>query len=219
VEILRIRLKGDSGIIVAVPGRGGFGGKITEFRAREIPLGGGVAHFDERIKVPINPMVGRIGTSPLGQPVPSGTPGPHGGNMDNNHITEGSTVYLPVYKEGALLALGDLHAAMGDGESVLSGVEAYGEVTLRCSAVDEPRVSRPLVATRQWVMTTAEGVTLEDAWRLALDDMAGLLSRRLGLDYIEAAMLISAAGELRICQIVNPKVGVKVMIPTTILTL
>ena len=218
-EIIDIDLGGSSGMIMAVPGRGGFKDKIEQFRAREIPLEGNIAHFSESIKIPLNPMVGRIGTFPAGEPVPSGTPGPHGGNMDNNHITAGSTVYLPVYREGALLALGDLHAAMGDGESIISGIEAYGKVVLRCTAVDEPAVTRPLVATDRWVMTTAEGETLEEAHKIALDDMALLLSRRLELDYVEAAMLISAVGELRICQIVNPKVGVKVMVPTTILTL
>lgn len=219
VEIIHIQIRGDRGIIVAVPGLGGFRDKIAQFRAREIPLDQRFAHFSESIKIPLNPMVGRIGTAPAGEAVPSGTPGPHGGNMDNNHITAGSTVYLPVYREGALLAVGDLHAAMGDGESIISGVEAYGAVTLKCTAVDEPRVTRPLVATAQWVMTTAEGATLEEAHKIALDDMANLLSRRLHLNYVEAAMLISAAGELRICQIVNPRVGVKVMIPTSIVTL
>lgn len=219
VELIRIELRCDNGIIVAVPGLGGFKDKITQLRARRVPLDRHFAYFSERIKIPLRPMVGRIGTYPTGEPVLSNTPGPHGGNMDNNHITGGSTVYLPVYREGALLALGDLHAAMGDGECVISGVEAYGAVVLKCGGVDEPAVTRPMVATSEWVMTSAEGATLEEAHRVALDDMARLLSRRLQLDYAEAAMLISAAGELRICQIVNPKVGVKVMVPTSILTL
>ncbi len=219
VDIAGIELHGNGGIIIAAPGLGGFKDKIDRFAAKEVSFDGHHAYFRDDIKIPLNPMIGRIGTFPAGEPVPSGTPGPHGGNMDNNHITRGSTVYLPVYREGALLAAGDLHAAMGDGESIISGIEAYGTVTLRCAAVDSPSVSRPMVATDRWVMTTAEGDTLEEAHRIALDDMANLLAMRLQMDYVEAAMLISAAGELRICQIVNPKVGVKVMIPATILSL
>ena len=116
------------------------------------------------------------------------------------------------------MAVGDLHAAQGDGESIISGIEAYGAVTLKCSSVDEPAVARPMVVTDRWVMTTADGLTIEEAHKAALDDMANLLVKRLAMDYVEAAMLISIAGELRICQIINPRVGVKVMIPTTILT-
>jgi len=219
VDIVGIDLLGNVGIIIAAPGLGGFKDKVDRFTAKEVLFDGHNAYFRDDIKIPLNPMIGRIGTFPEGEPIPSGTPGPHGGNMDNNHITEGSTVYLPVYREGALLAAGDLHAAMGDGESVISGIEAYGTVTLRCAAVDSPSVSRPMVVTDRWVMTTAEGDTLEEAHGIALDDMANLLAMHLHMDYVEAAMLISAVGELRICQIVNPKVGVKVMIPASILTL
>ena len=78
VDIIYIELKGNSGIIVAAPGLGGFKDKIAEFRTKKISFGRHLAQFREDIRVPVNPMVGRLGTFPAGDPVSSGTPGPTG---------------------------------------------------------------------------------------------------------------------------------------------
>jgi len=72
--------------------------------------------FDDKLRLPLNKMIGVIGTAPSEGEINCGTPGSHGGNMDNTMITEGGILYLPIFAEGALLALGDLHAVMGDGE-------------------------------------------------------------------------------------------------------
>ncbi len=79
--------------------------------------------------IPLNPIIGVIGVGPEDEAVSAGTPGAHCGNMDNMDtklITEGSTLNLPVFAEGALLGLGDFHAAMGDGEIGVSGIEISG---------------------------------------------------------------------------------------------
>lgn len=89
-------------------------------------------------------MIGVIGTVPEGEVMPCGSPGPHGGNLDTLEITRGSRVFLPVFLPEALLALGDIHAAMGDGEVCstasrvisrtqgLSWQEAYMLASLAC---------------------------------------------------------------------------------------
>jgi amidase len=76
-------------------------------------------------------MIGVIGVAPAGYPVGCGTPGSHGGNMDNRMITEGVSVFFPINVTGALFALGDLHAVMGDGEVGVSGIEIGGTVTVK----------------------------------------------------------------------------------------
>ena len=91
----------------------------------------GRARLGGRPALPISPMIGVIGVAPAGDDVACGTPGPHGGNMDTRLIGEGATLYLPVQVDGALLAAGDLHAAMGDGEVAVTGVEVAGAVTLQ----------------------------------------------------------------------------------------
>lgn len=215
IDILDITLTHDKGIIVATPGRAGFGDKIKEPQSKIVAIEGQEIVFSEKIRLPTGPHVGKLATTPSGAPVPTGSPGPHGGNMDNKHLSAGSSVFLPVFVEGALLSLGDLHAAMGDGESNSSGVEATGEVALRCRVEESLNVRQPLVITPSEVQMLGQGETLEDACRMALDQMAQMVCRELNTDYDDAAMLISIAGDLHICQIANPLVGVRVSLPRT----
>jgi amidase len=210
VEIIDVTLTHDKGVIVATPGRAGFGDKIQEPQSRIVEIKGEEIHFTEKIRVPVGAHIGKLATTPLGKAVPTGSPGSHGGNMDNKHLTTGSRIFLPVFVEGALLSLGDLHAAMGDGESNSSGVEATGQVTLRCNVQQGLDVKQPLVVTPEEVQMLGQGETLEEACRLALDHMANLICGELHIDYNHAAMLISIAGDLHICQIANPLVGVRV---------
>jgi amidase len=217
VDIVDLVLTMDHGFVNLFTDRGGFKGRITQASQRRIPIHDGYCWFSDKIKVPVNPMVGRIGVAPKEGDYPSNTVGAHGGNMDNNLIVKGASVYFPVWHEGGLISIGDIHAAMGDGESCISGVETCGDVTMRCSIVDDLTITRPLVVSGGSVMTTAEGKTLDEAVRIALFDMADLMVARLGLSFDEAAMLISIAADVRICEIVNPMKDVKVVIPASIL--
>ena len=142
--------------------------------------------------------------------MPTGIPGPHGGNLDNKHLAAVSSIFLRVFVKGALLTIGDLHAAMGDGESNSSGVEATGRVKLRCSLVEKLGVVQPLILTSSEVQIAGHGKILEEASVMALDQMAKLLCAALAINYEDAAMLISIAGDLHVCQIANPLVGVRV---------
>ncbi len=217
VDILDIALTLDHGFTFAMPGRGGFGERLEEGLLRRVPIRGSFALYTDEIKVHLAPHVGRIGVAPAGEDVPCGTPGPHGGNLDNNQLRQGSSAFFPVFHPGALLALGDIHAAQGDGESALSGIETAGMVTLRCAVRKDLSLVHPLATTRDEVMLMADGATLDEAARVGLHHMALLLSERLGLSYGEAAMLVSIAGDLRVCQLVNPRVGVKVVFRRDIL--
>jgi amidase len=149
-------------------------------------------------------MVGVLGVAPAGEPVPCGTPGPHGGNLDTRLIAEGATLYLPVAVEGALLAAGDLHAAMGDGEVAVTGVEVSGRVSLDVDVRRDLRLDGPLLEDAELVATIASAETLDEAAETATRRMAGLLSDRLGLDLPDAVMIMSAVGSLEVSQIVDP---------------
>ncbi|MEM2751432.1 MAG: acetamidase/formamidase family protein [Nitrososphaerales archaeon] len=174
-------------------------------------------YFNDWIKIPLSPHIGRMGVAPPPpEEIPSGIPDKHGGNMDNDMLKEGSTLYLPIFVKGALLGVGDFHAAMGDGESVLSGVKVPGIATLKCKVVDKPLISWPLLVTKDYVMNMVSAKSLDEAMRIALDDMAKLIEKVCNINYVDAAMLISIAGDVRICQIVNPAVTVKVVIPKDI---
>lgn len=82
--------------------------------------------------------------------------------MDTKDITVGSTIYFPVFQEGALLALGDLHAAMGDGELNGTGVEISGKVTLTTSKVEEKQITSPIVEHQDAFYFVASALTLDD---------------------------------------------------------
>lgn len=223
VDVLAIDLLGGHGQINAIPGKGAFARLVDRFQTRRVPITPEGVPFAGAL-VPLRPMIGRIGTAPADVSVPSVSPGPHGGNLDVREVTSGSTIYLPVYLPGALLSAGDVHAAMGDGESLISGVEARAELRLRCRILDRAVARRvdlrhPLVQTPQRFLAIASARTLDEAARLALESLRRLLVELNGLDPVEAAMLISVAADLGVAQLVNPLVTAKVAIDRAIFQL
>ena len=182
-----------------------------------VPIEDGVARLRDGFEVPVRPMIGVIGVAPSGAPVPCGSPGAHGGNMDTRLIGEGAVVYLPVAAPGALLAAGDLHAAMGDGEICGTGVEVAGSVILRVDVRRDLKLVNPVVETTEVVATIASAETLDEAADLATRDMADLVMRRFGLSAAAATMLMSAAGQLQVSQVVDPLKTARFALPKSIL--
>ena len=161
------------------------------------------AKISNDISIPIKPMIGVIGTAPLNEDVPTTLPGLHGGNMDNTHITAGSVVYLPVNHDGALLALGDLHALMGNGESIGSGLEVAGEVTLCVEILRNVSLPLPMVETEEVIETVASSTTLDEAAALSVKNMLKYLTDNIGLSKEEAWKLSAACANVEICQFAN----------------
>jgi amidase len=185
---------------------GGFGVLHERFEGTSfemVPLEDGFA-LVAGARVPVRPMIGVIGVAPAGDAVACGSPGPHGGNMDTRLIAEGATVYLPVSVPGALLAAGDLHAAMGDGEICGTGVEIQGSVQLAATVRRDLRLAEPVVENDDVVAAVASAETLDEAAEQATRYMADLLQARLGLTARAATMLMSAAGQLQVSQVVDP---------------
>ncbi len=218
VEIIKLELTAGEGAIAVLPGKGGFGERVLEPMYKVVTYDNKYIHFNDKIKAPLRPMVGKVGVAPAGKAINCHATGQYGGNMDITDVSEGTSVYLPVFVEGALLACGDIHAAMGDGESCFSAVETEGSITLRCQVINDMKLTHPMVVTANEVMTVGHGQTLEEACKIALDNMAALITKRLELDFIDAAMLISIAADLRINQIVNTvAVGARVALPLSLI--
>lgn len=126
VEILAIEL-GRQGVMVTSKGLGVLGDRITEADTKVIPIEDGFACFSDKIRLPLTPMVGVCGVAPRpGLDIHCAVPGDHGSNMDTKMVKAGARVYLPVSVPGAGLAVGDLHACMGDGELSGTGIETPG---------------------------------------------------------------------------------------------
>jgi amidase len=145
-------------------------------------------------------MVGVIGTAPADGVIYTAAPGAQGSNIDVNAVTIGARVHLPVHVPGGLLAIGDVHASMGDGEVSGTGVEIAGEVTVRVDLVSGAAPARPWLETAADWITTGSGPTLEDAVEMAVEELAHLLMTRFGLSRTEAFLLVSARGDVRIGQ-------------------
>jgi amidase len=212
VQVLDITPSAGYGWIVATPGRAMLKNRVDEWRRRKVPIDGDRVLFNDKITLPYAPMIGRMGVAPAGEPKACNSVGRFGGAMSNVAIGPGATVYLPVFVEGALLTIEDVHAAMGDGESASSAVEMGSEVTLRCDISTKLQVERPVIITRDEVMTTGEGETMEAASHMAVDAMASLLMYHLELDAIDAAMLISTAVDARFSYVGGPPYRAKAAI-------
>jgi len=120
----------DKGVVATGKDLGVLGGMMNDLYSKVVEINDGKVIFNEKLSFPVKPMIGVIGVAPKEGEINCGTPGPHGGNMDTTLIGEGSKLYLPVFVDGALFALGDLHAVMGDGEIGVSGIEVSGTVTV-----------------------------------------------------------------------------------------
>lgn len=216
VEILDIEIE-DQGVMATEPNLGGLKGTVTEEVTKFFPIRDGYAIFDDKLKIPVNPMVGVIGTAPKEGEIPTGTPGEHGANMDCKRITKGTTVYLPVNVPGGLLAVGDCHAVMGDGEVVICGLEIPAKVTVKVTVLKDVDYPLPLLADEDHVMTVASAETLDEASSHALKKMHTFLVNELKMNNEEAGMLLSLVGDLKICQIVNPLKTSRMELPQWVL--
>jgi amidase len=199
VEILDIRLE-PHGFVRVLAGAGVLQEGIEPDGVLMARIDGEHVVLGERIRMPLRPMVGVIGTAPADGVIYTAAPGPQGSNIDVNAVTVGARVHLPVHVPGALLAIGDVHASMGDGEVSGTGVEIAGEVTVRVNLVPGAAPSRPWIETAEEWITTGSGPTLEDAVEMAVEELTGQLMEHFGLSRTEAFLLVSARGDVRIGQ-------------------
>ena len=136
--------------------------------------------------------------------------------MDCNRIGAGATLYLPVNVPGALLAMGDLHAVMGDGEVCVCGAEIAGEVTVRVTVVKGQPMPLPFLVTAEHAMALYSAEGLDAAAEGATLRMRSFLIDAVGMQAHEAGMLLSLAGDLRICQAVDPNKTCRMELPLSI---
>ncbi|MCF8565058.1 acetamidase/formamidase family protein [Alicyclobacillus tolerans] len=211
VHIQKIQLA-DHGVMTTGPDLGVMGKSLDKNTIRMVPVKDGKAIFQD-FELPINPMIGVIGNAPADASVPCGTPGQHGGNMDCKRITEGAYLILPVNVPGALFGLGDVHAAMGDGEVGVCGVEIAAEVTVSFKVLKGKQWPAPMVIDAERVIAIASEEDLDGAAESAVYNMAKFLELEFGMDKSESALFLTVAGQLAICQVVDPKKTVRMEIP------
>jgi len=200
IDILQIDLPPDGFLT--------FGG-----RPRFYDQVGGLIPFHPLIRLPIAPMIGTIGVIPAQGSYSNSTAGDYGGNMDTRDVAAGATLYLTAQLPGGLLAMGDVHATQGDGESSGQGVETGATITLRARVLHRGLSLRPYLVRKGELMVIVTAGTLDQAAKEAVEEMAQIIVRHSPLAYDEARMLLGQAGDLRISQIVNPLKTVRMALP------
>jgi acetamidase/formamidase len=176
-----------------------------------LPYGDGRA-----ARFPLAPFLGVMGVTPdTDLPVPSVPPGPHGGNIDINLTTVGSTLYLPVQLEGAGFYVGDPHYAQGDGEVALTALEAPLRATLRLTVLDDAGaraavglLDRPFVETDELWVPVGLDPDLNEAMRSATRAAISFLGERAGMPATQAYAYLSAAADFEVSQVVDGVKGV-----------
>jgi acetamidase/formamidase len=203
-------------------GRGFLPDDFPYSKMRIIPLDATrmVARFAEGIEVPLRPFFGSIGVAPpptMGR-IDSAPPGLHGGNLDNKDLTAGSVLYLPVYVPGALLEIGDGHAAQGNGEVDITAIETSLVGTFRVAVRKDLHLTWPRAETPTHWIAMGMDRDLWSAAKLAVRQAVELLVAQQGLSKDDAYMLASVACDVEVTQLVDGNVGVHVRIPKSIFT-
>ena len=193
------------------------GDRFSDWATHFCKVEDGKVVWDERLSIPVAPMIGVIGVAPEGEPVNCGTPGKHGGNMDNTAIAAGATLYFPVAVDGALFGCGDMHAVMGDGEVSVSGAEVAGYATVTLTALPELSVPNPLIENETHFGIIVSAESLDKAAELAVQQMVDLLASRTNESEADLVMLLSLVADVRVCQMVDPEKTVRFMVPKYVL--
>ena len=170
------------------------------------------------LTIPLAPMMGCVGVAPPGRNVvQTGDSGVFGGNMDYNQIREGTTVYLPVFHEGALLFMGDGHAAQGDGELTGDALETSMEFEFTVDVISEKSIGMPRAENGEYLMAIGIGGSLDQALQRATTEMARWLEADYKLNSTESAMILGFAMRYDVADLVGTQVSIVAKIPKTVL--
>lgn len=172
-----------------------------------------------KARIPLRPFFGIMGVSPpesYGK-LSSVVPGPFGGNMDNKELTDGTTLYLPVLRDGAYFYAGDGHGAQGDGEIDVTAIETSLEGEFRFGLIKGTGQAWPYARRGSLLISMGFDEDLTAALKAAAKQMIGLLMQDFEISAKEAYRLCSMAADFRITQVVNGVKGVHGLFDTAIL--
>jgi acetamidase/formamidase len=166
------------------------------------------------VLIPVRPFFGSIGVAPpkLSGRINSRAPGYHVGNLDNRELVEGSSLFLPVHVEGALLSIGDGHAAQGDGEVSGTAIETSLRGTIEVVVHKDLTLRWPRAETPTHYVSMGLDPDLDEAARQATSEMVDFLVHEKGLTASDAYILCSVALDLRVTQLVDGTKGVHGML-------
>jgi acetamidase/formamidase len=167
----------------------------------------------QEIEIDLRPMLGRVAVAPRGEEVFGGLwPGDFGGNMDAVEITEGATVYLPIFHDGAYFYFGDGHARQGHGEVSGTGLETSMDVILEIDLIKGRTIDWPRIENEDYIMVAGSARPLMDAFRLAHVELVEWLEE-YGFGRLDAYMLLGQVVESSVANVVDPHYTVVAKFP------
>jgi acetamidase/formamidase len=222
VRILDVKLRQDWGYNAIRPLVGTLPDDFHETRVIHIPLDGkrGVGRLPWGLELPLAPFFGVMGVAPpkaWGR-ITSIVPRAHGGNLDNKELVAGTTLFLPVFVEGAMFSCGDGHGVQGDGEVCVTAIETALEGTFELILRDDLAFRYPRAETPEHYITMGMDPDLDQCAVMALRDMIRLICERSNLSKEDAYTLCSLAADLRVTQTVNGSKGIHVMLKKSLLS-
>lgn len=157
------------------------------------------------VKIPLHPFFGCIGVAPSGGEARSSVvPEAFGGNLDSPEVSAGNTVYFPVNVSGAMLFLGDGHAAMGDGEIAGTAIEVPLRSRIQVSVIKGQKIAWPRFENDEYIMAVGAYRPLDDALRIAFTELVAWIHNDYGLSDMDAYELLSEVAEIHLNEMVDP---------------
>ena len=210
-DILKVKLHkielGSWGWTAIIPGFGFLADEFDEpwIKTFNFDENSNTAAFSDDINIPLKPFPGVMGVAPdTEEELSTVPPRANGGNMDDPNMTEGSTVYFPVFVEGALFSIGDTHAAQGHGEVCGTAVEAPMRIVYEIEVIKGGReIQEPQYETDDYYAVTGFGETVDEAAKKATRYMIDYLEQEHDMDRNDAYALTSLAGDLKIAEVVD----------------
>lgn len=184
---------------------------------KKVRVENNLVYFNDEITFPTTPMIGTIGVAPAGEDIACLIPGEHGANMDALSASIGNSVYLRAQVKGGLLAIGDVHAAMGLGEVLGTGIEIGSTVTMTLSVIKDMKLKHPMIETPSHYEFLISHEDLLEASKEATRTAISFVQEKNETSFDEAYALVGQTSNLKIMQVVNPVFTVSIEIPKNVL--
>jgi amidase len=213
VDFISITPKATEGAVHMVrPGRGFLEADFTEAYPTIIAIKGGQAVLPSGLRLPLAPSMGVVATTPTYPQNTASDSGPYGGDIDLKELVAGSTLYLPVFVPGGMLALGDCHAVVGDGAVAGTGAECSSDTHIRVTVEKGMGIAGPRALTPDYFVVLSYGEELGPAMKQAVRDMVDFLVSEKRMAPYDAYTLLSLAGDVRVSRTFRPISPVKMML-------
>ena len=216
VDLLSITPK-DGAAHMVIPDRGFLTEEFTEGYPTVMTFEDSHVIMPSGLRLPLVPSMGFVATTPIYPQQTASDSGPYGGDVDMKELVSGSTIWLPVFVQGGMLALGDCHAVVGDGAVAGTGAECSSETHLQVSVEKGMGITSPRALTPEYFVVLSHGEELGPAMKQAVRDMVDFLVSEKGMARNDAYSLLSLAGDIRVSRTFRPISPVKMMLARTVL--